>query len=70
MKLKMAVAGASLAGGVGLALIGLNPVVANGAPCGGPQGAQCGGPGPVGPPEAARSAEGFRGARPRFWARA
>jgi len=45
MKLKMAVAGASLAGGVGLALIGLNPIVANAAPCGPP--AQCG-PGPGG----------------------
>ncbi len=55
MNLKMAVAGASLAGGVGLALIGLNPVVANADPCG-PPGAQCGpgapgGPhGPSGPP--------------------
>ena len=36
----MAVAGAVLAGGMGLALTGLNPVVANAAPCGPPA---CGG---------------------------
>ena len=49
MKLKMAVAGVSLAGGVGAALMGLNPVVANGEPCG-PPGVQCGGPGAPGVP--------------------
>src|ERR1700751_1599083 len=47
MKLKMAVAGVSLMGGVGLALIGLTPVVANADPCGPPAG--YGGPGPGGP---------------------
>ena len=61
MKLKMTVAGASLATGVGLALIVLNPVVANAVPCG-PPGAQCGPGGPGGPPH---GPEGPPGGQPR-----
>src|SRR5271165_949332 len=55
MNLKKRLAGASLAGGLGLAVLGLGAGMAYadppGGPCGGPPGSQCGGPGgPWGPP--------------------